>query len=385
LDYVASTGVLTLRNFDTVAGTDKTITIEPTGLTLPNAVSITFGDATIQTTAAVTFDPTGYATESWVTSQGYLTSAPVTSVAGRTGAITLAVADVSDAAPLASPTFTGTPSLPTGTIGVTQTAGNNTTALATTAFVQQEVPDFATIAQARSFNNTTAVLSPQMANWQAMSQNIIQIQRAGFTVTNTGTITFTQAGWNSSRTRTGTAGACSCRWRVFGTSAVDQVIVNTDKANPGQHLNFSKPSWCSGRSILGIMDDAVMSWGFYHGKLDSDAVGVLTRRGYGWRATGGSGTRYLSLEVHDGTTLTSVTSSYAITGAAFDWDIISDGTGNVTLYINGSSVATSTAGPTGLTYLAQPVIWQEEVATSAAAASAFNGMNHSRGRFICFD
>ena len=35
---------------------------------------------------------------------------------------------------LASPTFTGTPSLPTGTIGVTQTAGNSTTALATTAF-----------------------------------------------------------------------------------------------------------------------------------------------------------------------------------------------------------------------------------------------------------
>ena len=45
------------------------------------------------------------------------------------------VADVTGAAPLASPTFTGTPTLPTGTIGVTQTAGNNTTALATTAFV----------------------------------------------------------------------------------------------------------------------------------------------------------------------------------------------------------------------------------------------------------
>ena len=36
---------------------------------------------------------------------------------------------------IASPTFTGTPTLPTGTIGVTQTAGNNTTAIATTAFV----------------------------------------------------------------------------------------------------------------------------------------------------------------------------------------------------------------------------------------------------------
>lgn len=39
-------------------------------------------------------------------------------------------------ADLSSPTFTGTPSLPTGTTGVTQSFGNNTTALATTAFVQ---------------------------------------------------------------------------------------------------------------------------------------------------------------------------------------------------------------------------------------------------------
>lgn len=46
---------------------------------------------------------------------------------GTTGAPVLA--------PLASPTFTGTPTLPTGTIAVTQTAGNNTTAVATTAFV----------------------------------------------------------------------------------------------------------------------------------------------------------------------------------------------------------------------------------------------------------
>ncbi|RTY78239.1 hypothetical protein EKL97_14440 [Flavobacterium sp. LS1P28] len=36
---------------------------------------------------------------------------------------------------IASPTFTGAPILPTGTIGVTQAVGNNTTALATTAFV----------------------------------------------------------------------------------------------------------------------------------------------------------------------------------------------------------------------------------------------------------
>lgn len=49
--------------------------------------------------------------------------------------ITNLTTDLSAKAPLASPAFTGTPSLPTGTTGVTQTAGNSTTALATTAFV----------------------------------------------------------------------------------------------------------------------------------------------------------------------------------------------------------------------------------------------------------
>jgi len=42
-------------------------------------------------------------------------------------------------APLASPIFTGTPSLPTGTIAVTQTAGDNSTKAATTAFTKAEI------------------------------------------------------------------------------------------------------------------------------------------------------------------------------------------------------------------------------------------------------
>ena len=43
--------------------------------------------------------------------------------------------DLSGYALLASPTFSGTPTLPTGTIAVTQTSGDNTTKIATTAFV----------------------------------------------------------------------------------------------------------------------------------------------------------------------------------------------------------------------------------------------------------
>jgi hypothetical protein len=47
--------------------------------------------------------------------------------------IAVAVATKAD---MESPTFTGTPALPTGTTGVTQSFGNSSTALATTAFVQ---------------------------------------------------------------------------------------------------------------------------------------------------------------------------------------------------------------------------------------------------------
>lgn len=250
---------------------------------------------------------------------------------------------------------------------------------------QMGVPVAATSTEARFQTNSNKFLTPNTAHWMMMNPNIIDITRAGFTITNTGTITTTNQGWITSYTQTGTAGACSSRWRTFGLSQIDQVYSMTEKSNPQSFYNFSNPSWCSGRSLLNGITESVFSWGFYHGKAEGDGVGVLIRRGYGWRATGGSGTRYLSLEVHNGTTLTSVTSTYALTaGIAFDWDLISDGSGTVTLYVNGSQVATSSAGPTGLVNVT-PAIWQEEIATSAASVGAYNGMAHSRGKFIAFD
>jgi hypothetical protein len=46
---------------------------------------------------------------------------------------------VATKADLTSPTFTGTPTLPTGTIATTQSNGNSSTAIATTAFVQAAI------------------------------------------------------------------------------------------------------------------------------------------------------------------------------------------------------------------------------------------------------
>lgn len=112
------------------------------------------GNPTAPTPATADND-TSIATTAFVKAQGYLTSAPVTSVAGKTGAVTLAVADVSGAAPLASPTFTGTVTIPAGAsisdyaplasptltgtpAAPTATAGTNTTQIATTAFVRTD-------------------------------------------------------------------------------------------------------------------------------------------------------------------------------------------------------------------------------------------------------
>jgi hypothetical protein len=92
-----------------VSGSTTNITIGATAGT----TNTTLNGTVSATTAAVDTNTTQLATTAYVVGQGY--------------------------AKLASPTFTGTPSLPTGTTGVTQTAGDNSTKLATTAFVTAAV------------------------------------------------------------------------------------------------------------------------------------------------------------------------------------------------------------------------------------------------------
>jgi hypothetical protein len=59
-----------------------------------------------------------------------------------------------------SPTLTGTPTLPTGTIGVTQTSGNSSTAIATTAFVGDAVSTAVGASVADAINDGTTTIAP---------------------------------------------------------------------------------------------------------------------------------------------------------------------------------------------------------------------------------
>ena len=104
-----------------------------------NTASITFNQGVITAnTASITFN------------QGVITT--------NTASITANIYDIALKAPLASPNFIGTPSLPTGTTGVTQSPANNSTAIATTAYVDNaaSTPTFVYGSENILLNGTTS-------------------------------------------------------------------------------------------------------------------------------------------------------------------------------------------------------------------------------------
>ena len=126
----ASTAPVTL-----VAGRSGTITLTVADITgAAPLASPSFTGSPISTTPSTSDNSTNIATTAYVKNQSYVTAStvPVTSVAGRTGAIVLSVSDVSGAAPSASPSFTGSP------VSTTPTGSDNSTNIATTAYVKNQ-------------------------------------------------------------------------------------------------------------------------------------------------------------------------------------------------------------------------------------------------------
>jgi hypothetical protein len=309
---------------------------------------------------------------------GYLTTAPVTSVAGKTGAVTLAVADVSGAAPLASPTFTGTPSLPTGTIGVTQTAGNNTTALATTSFVTAAVPAFATLAESIGGAVTNKIVAPDDAEFLVTNSDLLPINRPFLTgVTSGGGASAFATGFTS-YVNAPNGGAGHAVLKTFGTSQSDQLFAFWNST--GYYgINYSKRIHLSGRCAIDPLTDTNITALVTFGKLSADAPGDLVRKGIGWKYRLGGGANYLNLIVHNGTSQTAVATTFQqSSGIPFSWDIVSDGSGGVKLYINGVERASTSSGPTG-TMTSNTPCYTEEIVAAAAAAVSYQRLTTTRG------
>ena len=291
-------------------------------------------------------------------------------------------------APLASPTFTGTPTLPTGTIATTQSPGNNTTAVATTAFVTAATPaasttvvglvELATSEEAILGASTTLAPTAFAGKAAIMSSDWSPIYRNGFTATVSGTGANAILGFTNTQYQMPTLGAVAGHsyGRTFGTSQIDQLTnIWGDDANI--YVNFAKRIWISGRSLLNFPNEAVYVARVSFGKAEGTGVGDLAARGIGWKYIAGA-SNFVQLMVHNGTTLTTVNSSFHPTTSPFSWDIVSDGSGNVTLYINGSSVATTASGPSTRAVSTQ-CLYQEEAVLTATSTGNFLRFYCARG------
>jgi hypothetical protein len=238
---------------------------------------------------------------------------------------------------LNSPTFSGTPSLPTGTIGVTQTAGNNTTALATTAFVTAAVPAFATNVQTLTSTSTTTALSPFNSRFSQLAPFV-------YAPVSTSMTSVTSGGGSSTMTPYGGQIGSSSSLAGYVLRAASPYMRGVTTSGGTQ---WQKPNMFAVRLVPYF---AFQTASIFRMTLGSSTatLNVLANRGIGV-SFGASATNVLGplvLDVHNGTTLTSVTSSFTpVLGQGFDVMVYSDGAGNVTLYANDVQVATTSAGP----------------------------------------
>ena len=242
---------------------------------------------------------------------------------------------------IASPTFTGTPAAPTAT------AGTNTTQIATTAFVTAAVPALATDTQARQGISDTTASSP--------FDVVSTMMTSGFRPNLVWSTTTSGAG-------AGASNAASAYIQINGPNVgvagyaiayTTQYLALSSGFGPTV-LRFNKPMRLSGSldnfssAWPGDANNEMKIWvgNSPSGGLPPTSYGDPTTPAIGWKKIGGASSVF-QLMVHNGTTLTLVNSSTTLTnGIVTDWEVRSDGNGNVALLINGTSVATTSAGPT---------------------------------------
>jgi hypothetical protein len=131
-------------------------------------------------------------------------------------------------------------------------------------------------------------------------------------------------------------------------------------------INFAKKVWWSFRlTKQNAASDPNTVCRALLGRTYNSTPADLGTAGIGLKFTGNG---VVQLTVHDGTNLTDVSTSYTPTsGQVFECLIYSDGSGNVTLSIDGTQSATTSAGPTGSS-AANPDLRIEAQNTSSLAA-----------------
>jgi hypothetical protein len=200
---------------------------------------------------------------------------------------------------------------------------------------------YATTAQAQAGTSTTTVVSPStLLDAKYFSGGkFINVIAWSTAVSGVGALASAQ-GMN--------ARVCTAPTSLSGYAQNLGAIQNTARGsvyNAG--IDWSKRVIFGGRFGRNtVTPDSSSAFRFGIGRFSSQAPSdiVSTDKQVGIKV---SGSGAIVLYAANGSALSTVTSSFTPSnGSAYDVVIISDGAGNVVLYVNGSSVATSTGGPT---------------------------------------
>jgi len=198
---------------------------------------------------------------------------------------------------------------------------------------------YATTAQAQAGTSTTTVINPSTlldAKYFQGGKSMVQIT------------------WSTSVSGAGataTAQNSNARLNVAPTTATGYAIASAVIANNSRGSTYNSGFDFSKRVQFGVRvarnvasPDSNSVWRFSIGKNSTTDASDLSARGLMIKVAGSGA---LQLLVHNGTTLTTTTSSFTpANGQSYDVIVTSDGAGNCALFVNGSSVATSTGGPT---------------------------------------
>jgi hypothetical protein len=196
----------------------------------------------------------------------------------------------------ASPTFTGTPTLPTGTIAVTQSPGNNTTAIATTAFVT-------------AATGTLGTMSTQNANNVAITGGTVSgLSSLGVSGTATAT-TFSGAGTSITGTAAslsigGSAGSAAAPTAAGTFLGNNQSFSNQSRSLGTTYTNSTgKPIWVAvcwsdpRQSAVYMYVNGTLAFYSNQDTYPRPTVNAIVPNGQTYQVTGGSSGYYLWAEL----------------------------------------------------------------------------------------
>ena len=236
-------------------------------------------------------------------------------------------------------------------------------------FSSPSVP-FATDAEAIAGTSSGTVITPSTVPWAISNGHIQRLDFMNITsIAGSGAAALASVGYRQIYTTSAlSVGRASFQSGTIGSFTF---IAGLDNF---RQINFSKKIWLCGKFAANHASttngDANSLFSISLGGYTTNSTGNMNVKGIGLKKLGGTAS-VIELVVHNGTSQSTVATTKAIAiNEVIEWMIYSDGTGNVTLYINGTQEATSSAGPTGATANTQG-LYREQVEQTITATQVF--------------